>query len=137
MHSIADLFLQDEYLSVINKKIQSYCPKISGEKINTPITSIVVYEKNSTVDKETNNDKNVLEVVLEHISTLKDQPRNWIEFRILMKMPNDINEYASKFNTTDDEYIESIGKLFEDHESLTDIQKILEIYFPIFTQDIV
>ena len=76
LHSIADLFLQDEYLSVINKKIQSYCSKISGENMNTPITSIVVYEKNSTVDKETNNDKNVLEVVLEHISTLKDQPRN-------------------------------------------------------------
>ena len=46
-----------------------------------------------------------------------------------MKMPNDINEYASKFNTTDDEYIKSIGKLFEDHESLTDIQKRSGKYF--------
>ena len=38
-----------------------------------------------------------------------------------MKTSNKINEYAIMFNTTDDEYIESIEKLFEDHESLTDL----------------
>ena len=54
-----------------------------------------------------------------------------------MKTPNKINYYTSKFNSIDDEYIKSIEKIFINNESLTDIQKILEIYFPICTQDIV
>ena len=51
-----------------------------------------------------------------------------------MKTPNKIHDSTSKFNATNDEYIESTGKLFVNHESLIDIQKILDIYFPIFTQ---
>ena len=60
-------------------------------------------------------------IFLDHISRLKDPLTNLIGFEILMKTSNKINEYAIMFNTTDDEYIESIEKLFEDHESLTDL----------------
>ena len=87
LHSIADLFLQDGYLSVIKKKMESR------------FTLIVVYETNATAGKEIN------------------------EFELLMKTPKKIHGYKSKFNTTDDAYIELIGKLFVNHESLIGIKK--------------
>ena len=50
-----------------------------------------------------------------------------------MKAPNMIEGYLSKYNDTNEEYIVSIGDLFKNYESLLQIQKTMELHFPIDT----
>ena len=46
-----------------------------------------------------------------------------------MKTSKKIHDYKSKFNTTDDAYIELIGELFVNHESLIGIKKSWRFFF--------
>ena len=54
-----------------------------------------------------------------------------------MKAPNMIEGYLSKYNDTNEEYIVSIGDLFKNYESLLQIQKTMELHFPIDAQDFI